>query len=121
MLPDTLSITHNITAVTMTKVSEQNNEASFRGSYDKYKFEMSVSHDLPKSGKSGERHHIKLNTLEFEDSSLVTLVRNSSNWWAMQTYLGTQSIDEAQYAGDALVGIIEGVDTILPNILAGES
>lgn len=103
MLGDTFVITHNAVVKTLKKVNQDNYGANYylEDSANDMRFSVTVSHGIPKSGKTGESHFIRLD-VEHYDTTTGALIRTNSSWTTIRTSTAVQDSVTAGYGADAL-------------------
>lgn len=119
MIGDTIGITYNTVAKTLSKVNQDSYGADYflDDSTNLMRFTMKVRHTIPARGKSGESHMIRLD-VEHYDSSGV-LLRTASAWKVIVTNDGVQDLTSSQRVQAAL--LTAETTTITNKMLGRES
>ena len=103
MLGDTFGITYNAVAKTLKKVNQDNFGATYYldDSANDMAFNAAVKHTIPPRGKEGESHLVRLD-VDHLDSADGALLRTTSAWIVMKTFVSVQDITDTGHAVDAL-------------------
>jgi hypothetical protein len=118
MLDNTLTITYDSTAVTMTKVAEQNFSSKYFGENGNDKLTMSVSHTIPARGSAGESHLVRLDVEHYDAEGLY--LRTTSAWTVIKTFDSAQVSASAEFTVAALQDFT-AVAANISKIIARES
>lgn len=103
MIGDTIGITYNAVAKTLSKVNQDSYGADYYldDSTNLMRFYLKIRHTIPARGKSGESHMLRLD-VEFYDSA-GTLLRTVSAWNVMVTNDGVQDYTSSQRVQAAML------------------
>lgn len=105
MFANTLSVTIGGTAVTLTRVNQDNFGSTYFGVDGTDKVELVISHELPKArGASGESHLVRMNIEHYDVAGVYQ--RQSSAWVVIKTFDGTQDATHSLECFDALRGLV---------------
>lgn len=93
MIGDTIGITFDAVAKTLTKVNQDNYGATYYLEDGTRRFTLNVKHTIPAKGKPGESHLMRLD-VEVYDAEGV-LQRTASAWSVIRTDNGSQDSAES--------------------------
>lgn len=117
MLADSLTITYNAVAVTLSKVTESNFTSQYFGEATGMRFTLDVKHTIPPVGKGDESHLVKLTVEHFDGTG--TYIRSVSPWAVIKTLDAVQDSTAALRATKALIGLL--TDAFVTQIIGRQS
>jgi hypothetical protein len=117
VLANTLTVTYNAVAVTLTKVTEANYTSQYFGENSGMRFTLDVKHHIPPVGKGDESHLVKLSVEHFDANGVY--IRTVSPWVSIKTFDQVQDSTASLRATKALIGLM--TDAFITQILGRES
>lgn len=101
MLGDTVSITYNTVAKTLSKINQDNFGAQYFLEESQIRYNLSIKHTIPARGKAGESHLARLDVEHYDANGV--LLRIASAWSVIRTDSGVQDSTSSTRAANALV------------------
>lgn len=117
MLDNTLSITYDSVAVTLTRIRESNYESEYRGEDSTMKFTLVVKHTVPPRGVAGESHMVRLDVEHYDSEG--SYLRTSSAWTVIKVFDNVQDSTAALDCFNALDGLVDS--TLAAKVINRES
>lgn len=117
MIGDTIGITYNLVAKTLSKVNQDNFGANYYLEDGNDRFNLTIKHTIPPKGKSGESHLARLDVEHYDVDGV--LLRTSSAWAVIRTDGGIQDSTKSTYATEALQSFL--TSTNIAKIVGRES
>lgn len=115
MIGDTIGITYNAVAKTLSKVNQDSYGADYYldDSANLMRFYIKIRHTIPARGKSGESHMLRLDVETYDSAG--ALLRTSSAWNVMATNDGVQDFTTSKRVQAALLtaATVANTDKIL--------
>ena len=108
MIGDTISLTYNAAAITLSKINQDNYGAEYFASSGNDRFTLSVKHTIPARGKPGESHLARLDVEHYDAAGV--LLRTASAWTAIRTDNGIQANTNSENAAKALTAFLSAAN-----------
>jgi hypothetical protein len=116
-LGDPISITYNGVAKSLAKIYSPNGGVEYSLDEITTRYTLSVKHTIPPKGGAGESHMVRLDVDHYDASNV--LLRTSSVWTVIKTFVGVQLATASDYAAQALVDFL--TDGNIDKVIARES
>jgi hypothetical protein len=104
MFGDTIGITYNAVAKTLTRVNQDNYGAEYYLEETGIRYRASVAHTIPKAGQPGESHMIRLDVEHYDGNNV--LLRTASSWTVLRTSDAVQDSTSTTRCANALIAFL---------------
>lgn len=122
MLGDTISVTYDTVAKTLSRVKQDGYGAEYfldDKAVSNRCFRVTVKHTVPAPGVAGESHLFRLDVDQYDTASPFALLRTSSAWMASRTDSATQDQEISEDTIEAVVDFL--TDATITKIVGRQS
>jgi hypothetical protein len=117
MFADPFAITYNAVTKNLNRINQDNRGSDYYLDDGQDKYSMSIRHNIPSRGGSGESHHLRLDIERFDADGIY--LRTDSVWVVAKTTDGVQSTTDLDHLTDSLAAALDS--TTVGKLLAREN
>lgn len=104
MIGDTIQVTYNAVAKTLSKINQDNFGATYFLEESGIRYTASVKHTIPARGKAGESHLFRLDVEHYDANG--ALLRTAQAWSVIKTNDGVQDSTSSNRVANAMVSFM---------------